>query len=55
LSLYKVSSKEFLARFPDYEADSETVTLLRSVLMKPEHEPFITKLTRRLHALLDTL
>ena len=55
LSLYKLSSKEFLARFPDYEADSETVTLLRSVLMKPEHEPFITKLTRRLHALLDTL
>ena len=55
LSLYKVSSAEFLTRFPEYKADAESVTLLRSVLMKPEHEPFVTKLTRRLHSLLDTL
>lgn len=38
LSLYKVSSAEFCARFPDYMADTQTVSILRSVLMKPEHE-----------------
>lgn len=55
LSLYKVSADEFSAHFPDYASDAETVTVLRSVLMKPEHEPFVTKLTGRLHALLETL
>lgn len=55
LSLYKVSSDQFLAKFPEYEKNAETVTLLRSVLMKPEHELFVTRLTNRLHALLDNL
>ncbi|WP_340106765.1 pyridoxal phosphate-dependent decarboxylase family protein [Rhodohalobacter sp. 8-1] len=55
LSLYKLKAKEFNARFPEYKADDETVTLLRSVLMKPEHEPFVTKLAGRLHTLLDKL
>lgn len=55
LSLYKLKATEFTARFPDYDADDETVTLLRSVLMKPEHEPFITKLTARLHRILERI
>ena len=53
LSLFKVKSGAFSARFPDYEVDSEEVTLLRSVLMKPEHEPFVTKLGQRLQSLLE--
>ena len=55
LSLYKVSADEFSSRFPDYISDAETVTVLRSVLMKPEHEPFVTKLSGRLHTLLEAL
>lgn len=54
LSLYTLSASAFSAHFPDYEADSDTVTVLRSVLMKPEHEPFIAKLSSRLHTLLDS-
>lgn len=55
LSLYKLKAEEFCAQFPEYDADDETVTLLRSVLMKPEHEPFVTKLTDRLHTILDQI
>ena len=55
LSLYKLGADEFTARFSEYEADADSVTLLRSVLMKPEHEPFATKLTNRLHTLLDSV
>lgn len=55
LSLFKVSADQFLAKFPDYKKDAETVTLLRSVLMKPEHELFVTKLIKRLNTLLDNL
>jgi glutamate/tyrosine decarboxylase-like PLP-dependent enzyme len=49
LSLYTLKSTSFTAKFPEYEPDTETVTILRSVLMKPEHELFITKLVERLH------
>lgn len=55
LSLFKVSADQFLAKFPEYEKDAEIVTLLRSVLMKPEHELFVTKLIKRLNTLLDNL
>lgn len=55
LSLYKMKANAFSARFPEYETDADRVTLLRSVLMKPEHEPFVTKLTGRLHTILDKL
>ena len=55
LSLYKVSAEEFSAKFPEYKQDAETVTLLRSVLMKPEHDLFIPKLTSRLHSLLENV
>jgi len=54
LSIFTVKSTEFCSLFPDYEADSDTVSILRSVLMKPEHELFITKLTARLHKLLES-
>ncbi|CAN5167988.1 aminotransferase class V-fold PLP-dependent enzyme [soil metagenome] len=53
LSLYNMNAHAFSATFPDYEADTDTVTILRSVMMKPEHELFITKLTKRLHTTLD--
>jgi len=53
LSLFKVSAKEFTSRFPDYKSDEDTVTILRSVFMKPEHLDFIPELVRRLHQKLD--
>lgn len=49
LSLFKVSADEFISRFPDYQSDGESVTILRSVLMKPEHLDFIPELVQRLH------
>ncbi|MEX2456100.1 MAG: pyridoxal-dependent decarboxylase [Balneolaceae bacterium] len=49
LSLFTVSAEEFITRFPNYSADKEKVTILRSVLMKPEHLDFIPELVRRLH------
>jgi len=48
LSLFKVQSSEFCRLHPQYEADEETVTILRSVLMRPEHAGFITELIRRI-------
>lgn len=38
LSLYRVPADAFTARFPDVAADVPHVRILRSVLMKPEHE-----------------
>lgn len=55
LSLFKVGANQFQAKFPEYKKDDESVTLLRSVLMKPEHELFVTKLTNRLNTLLENL
>lgn len=55
LSLYTLNSSSFTAKFPEFEADAKSVTILRSVLMKPEHELFITKLADRLHASLARL
>jgi len=55
LSLYTLNSSSFTAKFPDFEADADSVTILRSVLMKPEHELFITKLVERLHTSLAQL
>ncbi|WP_069130555.1 pyridoxal phosphate-dependent decarboxylase family protein [Rhodohalobacter halophilus] len=48
LSLFKVSADHFTTRFPDYKADSESVTILRSVFMKEEHESFIPVLAERI-------
>ncbi len=48
LSLYKVPSPTFVHFHPQFKADSDTVTILRSVLMRPEHEAFIPELIRRI-------
>lgn len=50
LSLYKVPVEEFVRLHPHYEADSETVTILRSVFMKPEQEEFVEELMNRIES-----
>lgn len=55
LSLFTVEASWFSIHFPEYEQDAEKVTVLRSVMMKPEHEPFVTKLSRRLHDALESI
>ena len=44
LSLYKIPADDFKRLHPEYEVDSETVTILRSVFMKPEHESSVEDL-----------
>ena len=42
---------DFVGRYaPEIEADSETMTCLRSVLMKPEHEDWLERITALLEA-----
>lgn len=48
LSLYKISAKSFIKRHPDFEVDTEDVTILRSVFMKPEHDDFVEELFSRI-------
>jgi len=48
LSLFKVPSAHFLKQFPHYSGEEESVTILRSVFMKEEHEAFIDELAERL-------
>lgn len=48
LSLYRVPSKAFTKLHPEFKVDSEDVTILRSVFMKPEHEEVIPDLMERL-------
>ncbi len=48
LSLYKVPSSDFTRLHPQFEADQDTVTILRSVLMRPEHADFIPELIQRI-------
>ncbi len=48
LSLYKVPVSEFNWLHPEYEVDSEQVTILRSVFMRPEQEDFIPELIKRI-------
>lgn len=48
LSLYRVPAEDIRARYPDLEADQEHVRILRSVLMKPEHEEYVGTLLDRL-------
>jgi glutamate/tyrosine decarboxylase-like PLP-dependent enzyme len=47
LSLYRVSAETLRARFPDLDADQEEAAVLRSVLMKPEHENEVERLHGR--------
>lgn len=48
LSLFRVPADQFKSRFDDYETDSDSVVILRSVFMKEEHEQFIPELVKRL-------
>ena len=48
LSLFKVSAEQFTSRFPEYDTDSDTAVILRSVFMKEEHEKFIPELAGRI-------
>jgi len=51
LSLYKTSADRFCKVHPEYDADTGEVVLLRSVLMKPEHETFLIEIAERLENL----
>ncbi len=50
LSLYRVPAATFSRLHPEYEVDSEFVTILRSVFMKPEQENFSEELLHRIEA-----
>ena len=49
VSLYKVSSEQLHKTNPEIIIESDQTTILRSVLMKPEHKSFIPELMSRLH------
>ena len=51
LSLFRMDAARLAARFPGLAADRPHARLLRSVLMKPEHEGFVDHLHARLEAL----
>jgi len=51
LSLFRLESSFFAEHFPDIKIDSESVTVLRSVMMKPEHRLFVPELMQRLEQL----
>ncbi|WP_409182862.1 pyridoxal phosphate-dependent decarboxylase family protein [Amycolatopsis sp. VS8301801F10] len=51
LSTLRVDADAFAALHPDVERDAETVTILRSVLMKPEHEAWVPQLKQALDRL----
>ncbi len=48
LSLFKVPASEFKRLHPEYDVNSEMVTILRSVFMKPEQAGFVEELIRRI-------
>jgi hypothetical protein len=51
LSTLRVDAGAFVALHPGHARDADTVRVLRSVLMKPEHELAVDALHRRLGAL----
>ncbi|MGB3542895.1 MAG: aspartate aminotransferase family protein, partial [Rubrivirga sp.] len=51
VSLYRLSSDALQAAFPGLEVDADAARVLRSVLMKPEHEAWTDRLADRLEAL----
>ncbi len=51
LSVLGVDSGTFAALHPELERDSEAARVLRSVLMKPEHEQTVDALHERVQAL----
>ncbi len=48
LSLFKVPARQFIQNFPGYELDAPKAVILRSVLMKEEHEEFVDELIERI-------
>ena len=51
LSTLRIDAADFAALHPDLEVDAEGARVLRSVLMKPEHEAAVPWLANRLEAL----
>jgi glutamate/tyrosine decarboxylase-like PLP-dependent enzyme len=51
LSTLRVGADTFAALHPDVERDVDSARILRSVLMKPEHEAWVERLHARLEAL----
>ena len=51
VSTLSVSATDFHRRHPEVVVDTDRVRVLRSVLMKPEHEPTVPWLVRRLEEL----
>ncbi len=47
LSLYRLPAEKLVAQFPHLQADRPDAAVLRSVLMKPEHERFVDHLHAR--------
>jgi glutamate/tyrosine decarboxylase-like PLP-dependent enzyme len=50
LSLYRIPAATFSRYHPEYEVDSDEVTILRSVFMKPEQLDFSDELIERIEA-----
>jgi hypothetical protein len=50
LALIELPIEIFAAYAPDVEVDTESVMCLRSVLMKPEHEDWVERITALLEA-----
>lgn len=48
LSLFRIPADHFCSTFPEYRDDTDSVTILRSVFMKEEHEAYIGILAERL-------
>jgi glutamate/tyrosine decarboxylase-like PLP-dependent enzyme len=55
LSLYRVPAASILDRYPELDADCEQVRILRSVLMKPEHEHAVDWLHERVEAFAEDI
>ena len=55
LAEYKVSAEALLARGHDIEADIPVARILRSVVMKPEHEPVIAEIHARIESIAKAL
>jgi hypothetical protein len=51
LSTLRVDAGAFAGLHPEVERDADSVRVLRSVLMKPEHEAWLDPLQARLEAL----
>ena len=55
LSTLRVDADAFAALVPNIRPDADSVRVLRSVLMKPEHEAWVATLHARLEALAEAV